>query len=92
MSPDRPGFAINGYPWEIPHMLIRSRQLIEKRCLAAVLVASKGEYNRHTIGNQRLIRALMLSGLSDMRMAYSLLSLSRSPGLSIPLRRLDLDA
>ena len=35
--------TVNGNTWEIAHVLVSTRQLVEKRCLATILVSHQGK-------------------------------------------------
>ena len=68
MTADDTALAVNGDTGKVADMLVRSRKLVEQRGLAAVLVSRKGEDDRHVLRYERLLRRLMLSPFSDMRM------------------------
>ena len=68
ISPYRTALAVNGHAGEVAHVLVGSRQLVEQRGLAAVLVSGKGKAQHRAIGQRVLMRRVMkASALAQSR-------------------------
>ena len=86
MATDHSVLAVDGDPGEVPHMLVRPRELVEQGGLAAVLVAGQGEGEHRPLGERVLVFPGMEAAfLSEAGMIV--LIFYRSPGVGVHARR-----